>query len=91
MPSDTAYDPIAAISGREHFLLLDLTEIELPKIARIVRMPDLAVTATGAFPYASAEKRPVLDVPAPSKEAIGAAARPPPISPPRPESRSTLN
>ncbi|OJX99761.1 MAG: hypothetical protein BGP04_19005 [Rhizobiales bacterium 62-17] len=74
VPSDTACDPIAAISGRKRFLLLDSTEIELPKIARIGRMPDLAVTATGAFPYASSEKRPVLYVPAPSKEAIGAAA-----------------
>ncbi|WP_170850294.1 MULTISPECIES: cellulose biosynthesis cyclic di-GMP-binding regulatory protein BcsB [unclassified Beijerinckia] len=74
VPSDTACDPLAAITGQKRFLLLDSTEIELPKIARIGRMPDLAVTATGAFPYAAAEKRPVLYVPAPSKEAIGAAA-----------------
>ena len=74
MPGDAACDPIAAISGKNRFLLLDTTEIELPKIARIAHMPDLAVTATGGFPYASSEKRPPLFVPAPSKEAIGAAA-----------------
>ncbi|MDF2116470.1 cellulose biosynthesis cyclic di-GMP-binding regulatory protein BcsB [Roseiarcaceae bacterium H3SJ34-1] len=74
MPSDIACDPISAISGRNRFLLLDNTEIELPKIARIAHMPDLAVTATGGFPYASSQARPPLYVPAPSKEAIGAAA-----------------
>jgi len=79
MPSDIACDPIAAISGRNRFLLLDTTEIELPKIARIAHMPDLAVTGTGGFPYASSQNasgqaRPPLYVPAPSKEAIGAAA-----------------
>lgn len=74
MPSDIACDPLAAIAGKNRFLLLDTTEIELPKIARIAHMPDLAVTATGGFPYSASQARPPLYVPAPSREAIGAAA-----------------
>ena len=36
--------------GKKRFLLLDTSEIILPPIARIARMPNLAVTATGRFP-----------------------------------------
>ena len=72
--SDVACDPLAAISGSNRFLFLDSTQIELPRIARIARMPDLAVTATGGFPYAGAAVRPKLLVPTPDRETIGAAA-----------------
>lgn len=73
-PADRSCDTLAAITGPKRFLLLDTTEIELPQIARIARMPDLAVTATGAFPYYGSENRPTLAVPAPSRESVGAAA-----------------
>ncbi len=72
--SDAACDPINAIAGKKRFLFLDTTEIEIPRIARIARMPDLAVTATGGYPYIGSSKRPNLYVPAPSREAVGAAA-----------------
>lgn len=72
--SDRACDPLAATAGAKRFLFLDSTTIELPQIARIARMPDLAVTATGAFPYVGAETRPTLSVPAPSRESVAAAA-----------------
>ncbi len=71
---DKACDPLAAINGRKRFLLLDTTEIELPKIARIARVPDLAITATGGFPYAGSSQRPNLYVPLPDRHAVGAAA-----------------
>jgi hypothetical protein len=71
---DTTCDPISAISGKKRFLFLDSTEIEIPRIARIARMPDLAVTATGGYPYIGGSLRPYLYLPAPSREAVGAAA-----------------
>ena len=74
MASDSACDPLAAISGAKRFLLLDSTEIEMPRIARIARMPDLAVTTTGAFPFVAEGMRPKIVAPAPDRETIGAAA-----------------
>ena len=72
MASDAACDPLAAISGAKRFLFLDSTRLILPRIARIARMPDLAVTTTGGFPFAGG-LRPKLIVPAPDRDTIGAA------------------
>ena len=46
----------------------------MPQIARIARMPDLAVTATGGFPYFGSQSRPTLSVPTPTRESVSAAA-----------------
>ncbi len=70
---DEACDPLAAINGRKRFLFLDTTEIEMPLIARIARVPDLAITATGGFPFTGGA-RPNLYVPAPDRHAIAASA-----------------
>jgi hypothetical protein len=72
--SDTACDPMAANSGAKRFLFLDETEIEIPRLARIARMPDLSVTATGAFPFSHGQTRPLLSVLSPSRETVSAAA-----------------
>ncbi len=72
--SDSNCDPMTAIDGARRFLFLDTTEFILPHIARIARMPDLAVTASGGFPYASSGVRPILFIPTPDKETVGAAA-----------------
>ncbi len=72
MESDAACDPLAAIAGAKRFLFLDSTELVMPRIARIARMPDLAVTTTGGFPFAGG-RWPKLIVPAPDRETIGAA------------------
>lgn len=71
--SDESCDPLAAINATNRFLFLDQTEIELPAIARVGRMPDLAVTATGGFPYAGAARRPKLFLPSFDEKSIGAA------------------
>lgn len=70
---DADCDPLGAIHAAKRFLFLDSTEIEMPAIARVARMPDLAVTASGGFPFAGAE-RPKLFMPALDQKAIGAAA-----------------
>jgi hypothetical protein len=72
---DKTCDPLAAVAGSKRFLLLDSTELELPPIARIARMPDLSVTATGGFPYVGGDgTRPKLVLPSPDRDTIGAAA-----------------
>jgi hypothetical protein len=70
---DADCDPLAALRAAKRFLFLDETEIELPQIARIARMPDLAVTASGGFPYAGATGLPKLYMPSLDADAIGAA------------------
>lgn len=72
--SDASCDPLGAIKARKRFLFLDTTELILPQIARIARMPDLAVTATGGFPYTAGTVQPKLYVPSPDRDTIGAAA-----------------
>jgi hypothetical protein len=72
---DKTCDPLAAVVGSKRFLLLDSTELELPPIARIARMPDLSVTATGGFPYVGGGgARPKLVLPSPDRDTIAAAA-----------------
>jgi hypothetical protein len=71
---DAHCDPLSAIHAGNRFLFLDSTEIEIPAIARVARMPDLAVTATGGFPFAGAAKRPKLYLPSFDQKSIGAAA-----------------
>ncbi|HEY8579186.1 MAG TPA: cellulose biosynthesis cyclic di-GMP-binding regulatory protein BcsB [Beijerinckiaceae bacterium] len=73
-PTDQRCDPLAALNGRKRFLFLDSTELELPRIARIARMPDLSVTTTGAFPYDGSTRRPTLALLSPAREAVSAAA-----------------
>ena len=71
---DTACDPLAAIHASSRFLFLDSTEIEMPSIARVARMPDLAVTSTGGFPFVGAARRSRLFLPSFEAKSIGAAA-----------------
>lgn len=73
-PADAACDPLTSLKKAQRFLLLDSTELVIPPIARIARMPDLAVTATGGFPYANDERRPLLYMPRPDRETVAAAA-----------------
>ncbi len=70
---DDSCDPLSAIDAPNRFLFLDQTEIELPAIARVARIPDLAVTATGGFPYAGSTARPRLFFPSFDEKSIGAA------------------
>lgn len=72
--ADTACDPLTSLKKSQRFLLLDSTELVIPPIARIARMPDLAATATGGFPYANDERRPLLYMPRPDRETVAAAA-----------------
>ncbi len=74
MASDANCDPLAVINAKKRFLFLDSTSIQIPSLARIGRVPDLAVTATGGFPFVGGQSRPILFAPSPDRDAIGAAA-----------------
>ena len=73
-PEDAACDPLASIAAKKRFLFLDSTTLRIPELARIGRMPDLAVTATGGFPFIGGKKQPKLYMPSPDRESIAAAA-----------------
>ncbi len=68
--ADTTCDATAA-AGAARFLLLDSSELQLPTLARIQRLPDLSLLAAGGQPYTGGH--PKLFVPKPGKEAMGAA------------------
>jgi cellulose synthase operon protein B len=70
---DDGCDPLSALNASKRFLFLDETELELPQLARVARMPDLAATATGGFPYVGSAARPKLYLPSLDGRAIGAA------------------
>ena len=72
--SDAVCDPLATIAARKRFLFLDSTEIVLPPLARIARMPNLSVTASGGMPFTAGRGRPKLFVPMPDRDTVGAAA-----------------
>jgi hypothetical protein len=54
--------------------LLDRSELTLPKVARVARPPDLAMTAAGGFPFLQEGVRPILFVPNPDRATMSAAA-----------------
>ncbi len=54
--------------------LLDRSELTLPKVARIGRAPDLAMTVAGGFPFLQGGARPILFVPNPDRATMSAAA-----------------
>ncbi len=66
---DAACDAAAITPPR--FLLLDSSELQLPTLARVQRLPDLALAAAGGLPFTTG--RPKLFVPKPGKEAMAAA------------------
>ena len=53
--------------------LLDTTEISMPRVARIGRAPELAALSAGAFPFTQSGVTPILYVPQPDRETMGAA------------------
>ena len=71
--ADKTCDVHALLDARKRFVLLDRSELIVPGIARIVRMPNLSITAASGFPYANQEAA-HLYLPRPSPDAIGAAA-----------------
>ncbi|MDO9418300.1 cellulose biosynthesis cyclic di-GMP-binding regulatory protein BcsB [Pararhizobium sp.] len=70
--TDDACAPAARQEGKPRFLLLDTTEITVPALARIGRLPDLAAFAGKAYPYADGQAFDVF-VERPDTQSVGAA------------------
>ncbi|MBV1702860.1 MAG: cellulose biosynthesis cyclic di-GMP-binding regulatory protein BcsB [Hyphomicrobiales bacterium] len=72
--SDKKCEPWNEVRAQKRFLLLDDSELIIPGIARVALSPNLAVTATGGFPYANLKAPPHLYVPKPDPETLSATA-----------------
>ena len=66
-----ADDVICAAPNGKRFLFLDTSEIVLPPLARVERLPDLALVASGGLPFGKGRAH--LVVPKPDRETMGAA------------------
>ena len=71
--TDKACDAHALTDVHKRFVLLDSSELFVPGIARIARMPSLAASAATGFPYGGQEAA-HLYLPHLSDDSIGAAA-----------------
>ena len=71
--ADESCDALAAMHAAGRLVIIDNSEFELPKIARLARMPDLAATFSAGFPYAGPEGA-VAFIPHPDRDTLGAAA-----------------
>ena len=74
MAEDASCDPAAASTGRKRFLLLDETALVMPAIARVALSPNLAITATGGFPFTGSRLNSHLFIPNPDPDTLAAAA-----------------
>jgi hypothetical protein len=64
-------DATCAASEAKRFLFLDSSELVLPPLARVERLPDLALATSGGMPYGRGHSH--LVVPKPDRETMGAA------------------
>ncbi len=71
--ADKACEVHALLDAKKRFVLLDQSELIVPGIARIVRMPNLSVTTASGFPYTNQDAA-HLYLPRPNADTIGAAA-----------------
>ncbi|WP_246696745.1 cellulose biosynthesis cyclic di-GMP-binding regulatory protein BcsB [Methylobacterium planeticum] len=72
--ADRTCDTANPSDDHKRFLFLNSSTVKVPQLARALRVPDLAATATGALPYTLADKRPRLVVPTPDRDTMAAAA-----------------
>ena len=66
-----AEDASCAATSAKRFLFLDKSELRLPTLARVQRLPDLALATAGALPFTEGHAH--LVVPKPDRDTIGAA------------------
>ncbi|AWN41776.1 cellulose biosynthesis cyclic di-GMP-binding regulatory protein BcsB [Methylobacterium durans] len=71
--ADRTCDTANPADEQKRFLLLNTSSLKVPPLARALRVPDLAATASSGLPYTLSAKRPRLVVPTPDRETMGAA------------------
>ena len=70
---DAACDVRNLMDSKKRFVLFDTSELEMPSLARIARMPNLAVTLSSGFPYQGASASQIF-LAKHDRPTIGAAA-----------------
>ena len=71
--SDRVCDTSSPADTRARFWLSAATRLSFPPLARVGRLPDLSMTASGGFPYSSAHGEMTLVVPTPDRLSMSAA------------------
>jgi cellulose synthase operon protein B len=66
-------DQAAKAAPRARVWLNDTSRVTFPSVARVGRLPDLAMSSGGGFPFAVAEGEVTLVVPTPDRATLGAA------------------
>ena len=66
-------DTSANVPSQARVWLNGTSKIVFPALARTGRLPDLAMAASGAFPFAAAAGKMILVVPTPDRDTLGAA------------------
>jgi cellulose synthase operon protein B len=66
-------DNSASAAARPRVWLSGTTKVTFPSVARVGRLPDLAMTSSGAFPFAGVDAKTTLVVPTPDRATLGAA------------------
>ena len=64
-------DASCAASPAKRFLFIDKSQLRLPTLARVERLPDLALATAGALPFTQGQAH--LVVPKPDRDTMGAA------------------
>ncbi len=72
-PNGKGCDNSAAATATPRVWLNGTSKVTFPAVARVGRVPDLAMTASGAFPFAAAAGKMILVVPTPDRDTLGAA------------------
>ena len=66
-------DSAANAARRARVWLNAASKVTFPSLARVGRLPDLAMTASGGFPFAVSDGKMTLAVPTPDRATLGAA------------------
>jgi cellulose synthase operon protein B len=66
-------DSSAVTAATPRVWLNGTSKVTFPAVARVGRVPDLAMTSSGAFPFAAAAGKMNLVVPTPDRDTLGAA------------------
>jgi hypothetical protein len=72
-PNGKGCDNSAVASATPRVWLDGTSKVTFPAVARVGRVPDLAMTSSGAFPFAAAAGKMILVVPTPDRDTLGAA------------------
>jgi hypothetical protein len=72
-PNGKGCDNSAVTAATPRVWLNGTSKVAFPAVARVGRVPDLAMTSSGAFPFAAAAGKMILVVPTPDRDTLGAA------------------